>query len=157
MLVDVTLNINGKDHSLSVNPTEMLVDVLRDRLGYIGANKVCAQGICGACTVIVNCKSVTSCLTLAVQVDGEPISTVEGMQNDGNLHPLQEAFMRHGAVQCGYCTSGFLMAAQALLEENPDPSRKQIIDELRGNICRCTGYKKIIDAVADAAKQMRSP
>ncbi|MEC7489903.1 MAG: (2Fe-2S)-binding protein [Pseudomonadota bacterium] len=157
MLVDVTLNINGKPHSLSVNPTEMLVDVLRDRLGYIGANKVCAQGICGACTVIVNCKSVTSCLTLAVQVDGEEISTVEGMQIDGELHPLQEAFMRHGAVQCGYCTSGFLMTAQAFLEENPDPSRKQIVNELRGNICRCTGYKKIIDAVADAAKQMRSP
>ena len=157
MLVDVTLHINGKDHSLSVTPTEMLVDVLRDRLGYIGANKVCAQGICGACTVIVNRKSVTSCLTLAVQVDGEEISTVEGMQSDGDLHPLQEAFMRHGAVQCGYCTSGFLMTAQALLEENPDPSRKQIIDELRGNICRCTGYKKIIDAVVDASKKMRSP
>ena len=157
MLVDVTLNINGKDHSLSVTPTEMLIDVLRDRLGYIGANKVCAQGICGACTVIVNRKSVTSCLTLAVQVDGEEISTVEGMQSDGDLHPLQEAFMRHGAVQCGYCTSGFLMTAQALLEENPDPSRKQIIDELRGNICRCTGYKKIIDAVVDASKKMRSP
>ena len=157
MLVDVTLNINGKDHSLSVTPTEMLVDVLRDRLGYIGANKVCAQGICGACTVIVNRKSVTSCLTLAVQVDGEEISTVEGMQSDGDLHPLQEAFMRHGAVQCGYCTSGFLMTAQALLEENPDPSRKQIIDELRGNICRCTGYKKIIDAVVDASRKMRSP
>ena len=157
MLVDVTLHINGKDHSLSVTPTEMLIDVLRDRLGYIGANKVCAQGICGACTVIVNRKSVTSCLTLAVQVDGEEISTVEGMQSDGDLHPLQEAFMRHGAVQCGYCTSGFLMTAQALLEENPDPSRKQIIDELRGNICRCTGYKKIIDAVVDASKKMRSP
>ena len=151
-MVEVTLNVNGEDHHVSVGSTEMLVDVLRDRLGYVGANKVCAQGICGACTVTVNGKAITSCLTLAVQLEGDIITTVEGLGSDGRLHPLQESFMRHGAVQCGYCTPGFLMAAKALLDENPNPSRQEIIDELRGNLCRCTGYQKIIDAVADAAK-----
>lgn len=152
MSIDITLNVNGRDHRLAVRPTEMLLDVLRDRLGYVGTNKVCAQGICGACTVMADGKSITACLTLAVQVDGEPITTVEGLETDGRLDPLQEAFMRHGAVQCGYCTPGFLMTAKALLEDNPHPSRAEIIDALRGNICRCTGYKKIIDAVADAAE-----
>ena len=154
-MVEVTLNVNGEDHRLSVGSTDMLVDVLRDRLGYVGANKVCAQGICGACTVTVNGKAITSCLTLAVQLEGDIITTVEGLGSDGRLHPLQESFMRHGAVQCGYCTPGFLMAAKALLDENPNPSRQEIVDELRGNLCRCTGYQKIIDAVADAANLLQ--
>ena len=157
MSIDITLNINGRDHRLAVRPTEMLLDVLRDRLGYVGTNKVCAQGICGACTVMAGDKSITSCLTLAVQLDETPIITVEGLEIDGRLDPLQEAFMRHGAVQCGYCTPGFLMTAKALLADNPQPSRAEIIDALRGNICRCTGYKKIIDAVADAASRSGRP
>jgi aerobic-type carbon monoxide dehydrogenase small subunit (CoxS/CutS family) len=151
--IDITLNVNGRDHRIAVRSTEMLLDVLRDRLGYVGTNKVCAQGICGACTVIVDGKSTTSCLALAAQLDGARIITVEGLERDGALDPLQESFMRHGAVQCGYCTPGFLMAARSFLNDNPQPSRDEIIDALRGNICRCTGYKKIIDAVADVAAQ----
>lgn len=151
MSVNVTITVNGEQHRLSVRPTEMLLEVLRDRLGLIGTHKVCAQGICGACTVIADGKSVTSCLALAVQFDSSVILTVEGLEQNGRLDPLQEAFMRHGAVQCGYCTPGFLMAAKALLNDNPSPTRAEIVDALSGNICRCTGYKKIIDAVAEAA------
>jgi carbon-monoxide dehydrogenase small subunit len=151
--VEIAISVNGQDHRLSVRPMEMLLEVLRDRLGQVGTNKVCAQGVCGACTVILDGKSTTACLTLAAQLDGCSILTVEGLERDGHLDPLQEAFMRHGAVQCGYCTPGFLMAARAFLSENPRPTRSEIIDALRGNICRCTGYKKIIDAVADAASQ----
>jgi len=147
------LNVNGQEHGLDIQATEMLLDVLRSRLGYVGTNKVCAQGICGACTVIADGKAITSCLALAGQFSGASLTTVEGLERDGRLDPLQEAFMRHGAVQCGYCTPGFLMSARDLLNENPHPSRKEIIDALRGNICRCTGYKKIIDAVADVASQ----
>jgi len=151
MSIDITLNVNDRQHRLSVRPTEMLLDVLRDRLGLIGTNKVCAQGICGACTVLIDGQPATSCLSLAVQLDGARITTVEGLERDGKLDPLQESFMRHGAVQCGYCTPGFLMAAKAYLAEHPKPSREDIVDALRGNICRCTGYKKIIDAVVDTA------
>lgn len=151
--IDVSLNVNGREHRVAVRSTEMLLEVLRDRLGYVGTNKVCAQGICGACTVIVDGKSATSCLTLAAQLDGAHITTVEGLERDGKLDVLQEAFMKHGAVQCGYCTPGFLMSARAFLNDNPRPTRAEIIDALRGNICRCTGYKKIIDAVEDAAAQ----
>jgi aerobic carbon-monoxide dehydrogenase small subunit len=149
--VEITLNVNGRDHWVAARPTEMLIEVLRDRLGLVGTNRVCAQGICGACTVIVDGKATTSCLTLVAQLDGARVTTVEGLERDGHLDPLQEAFMRHGAVQCGYCTPGFLMTAKAYLSENPQPTREDIVDALRGNICRCTGYKKIIDAVADVA------
>jgi aerobic carbon-monoxide dehydrogenase small subunit len=151
MAVHIVLNINGKDHRLWVRAADMLLDVLRDTLSYVGTNKVCEQGICGACTVLVNGKATTACLTLAVQLDGTRISTVEGLERDGRLDPLQEAFLRHGAVQCGFCTPGFLIAARALLDENPNPTREEIVDALRGNLCRCTGYKKIIDAVFAAA------
>jgi aerobic-type carbon monoxide dehydrogenase small subunit (CoxS/CutS family) len=151
MGIPVTLIVNGEPRQLAVEPTDMLLDVLRDRLGYVGANKVCAQGICGACTVIVDGKAATSCLLLAAQADGAEIRTVEGLESNGALDPLQEAFISHGAVQCGFCTPGFLMTARALLDENPRPTRDEIIDALRGNICRCTGYAKIVDAVAAAA------
>ena len=112
---------------------------------------MCAQGICGACTVIVDGKATTSCLLLAAQADGAEIKTVEGLEKNGGLDPLQEAFINYGAVQCGFCTPGFLMTARALLDENPPPTRDEIVDALRGNICRCTGYAKIIEAVAAAA------
>lgn len=150
--IDITLNVNGDKKQVSVEPTEMLLDVLRNRLGYVGSNQVCAQGICGACTIIVSGKAMTSCLLLAVQADGQPILTIEGLEKAGNLDCLQEAFVRFGAVQCGFCTPGFLMAARALLDDNPRPTREEIVDALRGNICRCTGYIKIIDAVEAAAK-----
>jgi len=151
MTVAITLMVNDESHQVAVNPTDMLLDVLRDRLGYVGSNKVCAQGICGACTIIMDGKATTSCLLLAVQADGAQIKTVEGLEKDGKLDPLQEAFIKCGAVQCGFCTPGFLMAARALLDENPQPSRDEIVDALRGNICRCTGYAKIVEAVAAAA------
>jgi aerobic-type carbon monoxide dehydrogenase small subunit (CoxS/CutS family) len=152
MNIPITLVVNGDRRDVSVEPTEMLLDVLRDRLGYVGANKVCAQGICGACTVIVDGQAATSCLLLAAQADGAQIRTVEGLENDRALDPLQEAFINYGAVQCGFCTPGFLMTARALLDENPTPTREEIVDALRGNICRCTGYAKIVEAVAAAAK-----
>ena len=151
MSIPIKLIVNGEKRGVSVEPTEMLLDVLRDRLGYVGTNKVCAQGICGACTVIVDGKATTSCLLLAAQADGAEIRTVEGLEKNGALDPLQEAFINYGAVQCGFCTPGFLMTARALLDENPTPTRDEIVDALRGNICRCTGYVKIVEAVAAAA------
>lgn len=151
MNIAITITVNSVRQQVTVKPTDMLLDVLRDRLGYVGSNKVCAQGICGACTIIMNGKATTSCLLLALQADGAEIRTVEGLEKGDRLDPLQEAFMNCGAVQCGYCTPGFLMAARALLDENPHPTRDEIIDALSGNICRCTGYAKIIDAVVAAA------
>jgi len=150
-MIAITLRVNGESRQVTVEPSEMLLEVLRDRLGYVGANKACGQGICGACTVIVDGKATTACLLLAAQADGTEIKTVEGLEKDGRLDPLQEAFINHGAVQCGFCTPGFLMTARALLDENPRPTRDEIVDALRGNICRCTGYAKIIEAVAAAA------
>ena len=147
MSVDIILRVNGTPHPLSVEPTETLVNVLRDRLRMTGTHKDCCMGICGACTVLLNGRPVSSCLLLAPQVDDEAITTIESLERDGVLSPLQEAFLRHGAVQCGYCTPGFLMTATALLEENPKPGRDEIIDALKGNLCRCTGYKKIIEAI----------
>ena len=147
MSIDITLRVNGTPYPLSVEPTETLVNVLRDRLGMTGTHKDCCMGICGACTVLLNGQPVSSCLLLAPQVDGKAITTIESLERDGALSPLQEAFLRYGAVQCGYCTPGFLMTATALLEENPKPARDEIIDALKGNLCRCTGYKKIIEAI----------
>jgi carbon-monoxide dehydrogenase small subunit len=149
--IDINLIVNGERHSLSVSPTETLVQVLRDRLGLTGTHRDCAMGICGACTVHLNGEPVSSCLLLAVQADGEEITTVEGLEKDGSLTPVQEAFLKHGAVQCGYCTPGFVMTAEALLKNNASPSREEIVEALKGNICRCTGYVKIIDAVESVA------
>ena len=151
MSIDISLNINGERHDLTVDPTETLVSILRDRLGMTGTHKDCCMGICGSCTVLVNGRPVSSCLLLAVQINGDSVRTVEGLENDGTLSPLQEAFLTFGAVQCGYCTPGFLMTATALLEENPKPSCAEIVDALKGNLCRCTGYKKIIEAVQAVA------
>jgi carbon-monoxide dehydrogenase small subunit len=147
----ISLNVNDREHQVEVRPTEMLIDVLRERLGYVGTNKDCGQGICGCCTVLMDGAAVTACLLLAGQANGSHITTVEGLESKDRLHPLQEAFMRHGAVQCGFCTPGFLMTAKALLDENPHPTRDEIVDALSGNLCRCTGYVKIVDAVADVA------
>ncbi|MDA0260591.1 MAG: (2Fe-2S)-binding protein [Proteobacteria bacterium] len=147
MSVDIALNINGHCHELTVQPTETLVSILRDRLGMTGTHKDCCMGICGSCTVLVNDRPVSSCLLLAAQIDGESVRTVESLESEGSLSPIQEAFLIFGAVQCGYCTPGFLMTATALLEENPKPSRDEIVEALKGNLCRCTGYKKIIEAV----------
>jgi carbon-monoxide dehydrogenase small subunit len=147
MNVNIELRINGTAHRLSVEPTETVVDVLRSRLGLTGTNKDCCMGICGACTVMLDGRTVSSCLLLAVQADGADITTVEGLESAKGLSPIQEAFLKYGAVQCGYCTPGFVITATALLKENPSPTREQIVDALRGNLCRCTGYKKIVEAV----------
>lgn len=152
MSVDISLRVNGNEHQLSVEPTETLVSVLREKLGLTGTNKDCCMGICGACTTLVDNRPVSSCLMLAVQADGHEITTVEGLEQQGSLSDLQTAFLEHGASQCGYCTPGFLMTATALLQDNPHPDRDQIVDAVRGNICRCTGYVKIIDAIESVAK-----
>ena len=151
MTVDIRLEINGQSHELAVEPTDTLVTILRDRLGMTGTHKDCCMGICGSCTVLVNDKPVSSCLLLAAQIDGDSVRTVESLERDGSLSPVQEAFLTFGAVQCGYCTPGFLMTATALLEENPNPTRAEIVEALKGNLCRCTGYKKIIEAVESVA------
>ena len=131
MSIDILLEANGTTHQLSVEPTETLIDVLRNRLNLTGTNKDCAMGICGACTVLLNGQPVSSCILLAVQTDGSAVTTVEALEREGILSPLQEAFLKYGAVQCGYCTPGFLITATALLKENPSANRDEIIDALR--------------------------
>lgn len=147
----ITLKVNGKDRELLVKPNDLLLNVLRDTLGLMGTKYGCGLGECGACTVLLNGKSVLSCLILAVSVDGQEITTVEGLGNFANLNPLQKSFIDHGAVQCGFCTSGMLMTGEALLNENPNPSEAEIRDYLRGVLCRCTGYAAIIKAVKAVA------
>ena len=143
----ITLKVNGKDRELLVKPNDLLLNVLRDTLGLMGTKYGCGLGECGACTVLLNGKSVLSCLILAVSVDGQAITTVEGLGNFANLNPLQKSFIDHGAVQCGFCTSGMLMTGEALLQENPNPSEAEIRDYLRGVLCRCTGYAAIVKAI----------
>ncbi len=130
----------------------LLVDLLREELGLTGTKVSCGEGDCGACTVLVNGKPVTSCITLAVSVDGCEITTIEGLVEDGKLHPLQEAFMQQGAAQCGFCTPGMILSAKALLDKNPRPREDEIKQALAGNLCRCTGYASIIRAVHSAAQ-----
>jgi carbon-monoxide dehydrogenase small subunit len=143
------MRVNGKERRLFVKPNELLLNVLRDQLGLMGAKYGCGLGECAACTVLVNGQSMLACLILAVTAEGAEITTVEGMGDYDHLHPLQQSFLDHGAVQCGFCTPGMLLTAQALLEENPDPSEEEIRDYLRGNLCRCTGYAAIVQAVKE--------
>lgn len=149
----IQLKVNGQNFEVDVEPTARLLDVLRD-LGFVGVKEGCGTGECGACTVLLNGKSVLSCLLFAVQADGKEITTIEGLASGNKLHPVQEAFIEHGAVQCGYCTPGFIMSSVYLLNNNPKPTREEIREELSGNLCRCTGYVKIIDAVEAAAKKL---
>jgi carbon-monoxide dehydrogenase small subunit len=146
-----TLSVNGQKHHLVVSDHRTLLEVLREDLRLTGTKHGCELGECGACTVLVDGTPVLSCLTLIESVAGRAIQTVEGLESDGVLHPLQESFARLGAAQCGYCTPGMLMAAAALLESVPDPSTEEIRDALSGNLCRCTGYAKILEAVRQAA------
>lgn len=155
MAVLVSTTINGDDVEFACEPTETLLDVLRNRLGLTGAKEGCGTGDCGACSVQVDGRLVCSCLVLGVEAEGREIETVEGLANGTELHPLQAKFLEHAALQCGVCTPGFLIAAKALLEKNPDPSEEEIRFGLAGNLCRCTGYDKIVRAVQDAAKVMR--
>jgi carbon-monoxide dehydrogenase small subunit len=145
------MTVNGRPVELSVEPHRTLLDVLRDDLELTGAKKGCDRGDCGACTVLLDGKPVTSCMMLAVQADGCRITTVEGLSEGGRLHPVQQAFVDRGAVQCGFCTPGMVLAAVALLEENPNPTEAQVREAIAGNLCRCTGYAKIVEAIMDAA------
>ena len=156
MAVLVTTTINGDTVEFACDPHESLLDVLRNRLGLSGAKEGCGTGDCGACSVQVDGRVVCSCLVLGVEAEGREIETVEGLATGTELHPLQSKFLEHAALQCGVCTPGFLMAAKALLEKNPEPTEEEIRFGLAGNLCRCTGYDKIVRAVQDAAKVMRS-
>jgi carbon-monoxide dehydrogenase small subunit len=148
----VRLSVNGVDHELVVEPRLLLVHALRDHLGLTGTHVGCDTSNCGACTVHLSGRAVKSCTVLAVQADGKEVTTIEGMAREGSLHPLQEAFWNDHALQCGYCTPGMIMAAAALLQENPNPSEEDVRHALEGNLCRCTGYHNIVRAVLDAAK-----
>jgi carbon-monoxide dehydrogenase small subunit len=152
----VALNINDDVYELAVVPTHTLLEVLREDAGLTGTKHGCEQGECGLCTVLIDGRPQFSCLTLAIEAEGTEIRTVEGLATNGELHPLQQAWGETGASQCGYCTSGMLMSAQALLERNPSPTRTEIREALAGNLCRCTGYLAILDAVELAATRMRS-
>jgi len=153
--VNINISVNGKWYELEVEPHETLLDVLRNRLGLTGTKYGCGKGECGACTVNIDGKAILSCLTLAAQVDGKEILTIEGLQKGAELHPLQEAFVEHSAIQCGYCTAGMIMAAKALLNRNSNPSEEVVRKVLSSNLCRCTGYDKPVKAVVEAAKTMR--
>jgi aerobic carbon-monoxide dehydrogenase small subunit len=154
--IHVATTINGDAVEYVCQPRETLLDVLRNRVGLTGAKEGCGTGDCGACSVTLDGRLVCSCLVLGAEADGRAVTTVEGLSTDGNLHPLQKKFIEHAALQCGICTPGFLVSAKALLDRNPDPSEEEIRYALAGNLCRCTGYDKIVRAVDAAAKEMRS-
>ncbi len=151
----VSMVVNGAPRELLIEPHERLVDVLRGRLGLLGVKEGCGEGECGTCTVLMDGKAVPACLVLAAQADGSDIITIEGLNGDGGLHPLQEAFIHEAAIQCGYCTPGMILAAKALLDRQPDPSEAAVRRAISGNICRCTGYDKPVKAILAAARRMR--
>ena len=151
---DITLTVNGNEQELTVESRTLLVHTLRDELGYTGANVGCESSMCGACTVHVDGKAVKSCTMLAVQADGLKITTVEGLDRDGEFHPIQEAFQKEHGLQCGYCTPGMMMTAVDFLDDHDDPDRGEIREALEGNLCRCTGYQNIVNAVETAADRM---
>jgi len=151
--VTVTFIVNGKEVTLKVGPKECLTDTLREQLNLTGTKEGCGIGECGACTVILDGKAVSSCLILSGQIGGSEVLTIEGLETDGNLDPLQQAFIDYHAIQCGFCTPGMLMSAKALLIHNPHPNREEIKTALEGNLCRCTGYEQIIEAIESVAKK----
>lgn len=143
----IQLKINDKEYEVAVDPNQTLVDMLRYQLGLSGTKKGCDLGDCGACTVIMNGKSVNSCLVLAIQANGADITTIEGLETEKGFHPIQKAFVDKGAIQCGYCTPGMILSAKCLLDENPAPTEPEIRNAISGNLCRCTGYQKIVEAI----------
>jgi carbon-monoxide dehydrogenase small subunit len=151
---DVAFTLNGRRHDMRVEARRTLVDAIREDCGATGTHIGCEHGVCGACTILMDGEPVRSCLMFAVQADGRDLRTVEGLEQDGELHPLQRAFIEHHALQCGYCTPGFLMLAVGLLERTPDISDAALIEALSANLCRCTGYQNILRAVRAAAREM---
>jgi len=151
----ITVTVNGVERDALVAPNRTLTQLLRDDLGLTGVKQGCGVGDCGCCTVLMNGAAVNSCLVLAAQADGAVIETIEGLSDGNGLHPIQEAFVNKGAIQCGFCSPGMILSAKALLTSNPDPSRMEIRQGLSGNLCRCTGYQKIVDAVESAAAKLR--
>lgn len=150
-----TFLVNGDEREVIIEPHMLLIDVLRDKMGLTGTKYACGAGDCGACTVLIDGVPSYACLTLAVTARGKSILTIEGLAEGGDLHPIQKAFVEKGAIQCGYCTPGMVLSTKALLDENPTPTREEIKQALAGNLCRCTGYVKIVDAVEAAAAAMR--
>jgi len=153
--VAISVTVNGERHEAEVEPRMLLVDFLREHLDLVGTHIGCEHGVCGTCTVLMNGESIRSCITFAVQADGAELTTVEALADGSLLHPLQEAFWEKQGLQCGYCTPGMLMRSLELLRENPQPSAEEVRDGIASNLCRCTGYQFIIEAVLDAAQRMR--
>jgi len=151
MQQQIELKVNGETYQTLIEPHRTLLEVLRENLGMTGSKEMCNKGDCGGCTVIMDGKPVLSCLALAIEAEGKEIVTIEGLSDGFELHPIQQAFVDHGAIQCGYCTPGFIMSAKALLDRNPNPTEDEIKEGISNNLCRCTGYVQIIDAIDAAA------
>ena len=153
---ELNLTVNGKPYQLSVLPWRTLLEVIREDLGLTGTKEGCGLGECGACTVLMDGRAVNSCLVLASEAEGKQITTIEGLTQGDKLHPIQQAFVDHGGLQCGFCTPGMIMAAKALLDKNPTPTEEEVKRGIAGNLCRCTGYAKIIESIKAAAKNMEA-
>ncbi|HEX6966858.1 MAG TPA: (2Fe-2S)-binding protein [Gemmatimonadaceae bacterium] len=153
----IDLDVNGRQHSVDVDPARSLLSVLREELALTGAKPGCGEGQCGACTVLLGSRSVHSCLTPVSSAAGVPVTTIEGLERDGRLHPLQQAFLDEGALQCGYCTAGMIMAGVALLDTTPSPSREEIVHTMQRNVCRCGTYPRVVAAIQRAAQAMHVP
>jgi aerobic-type carbon monoxide dehydrogenase small subunit (CoxS/CutS family) len=154
MKQDIKLNINGDFYQLTIEPHRTLLEVIREIIGLTGTKEMCNKGDCGACTVLMDGKPVLSCSMLAIEAEGKEIVTIEGISDKFEPHPIQTAFVNHGAVQCGYCSPGFIMSAKALLDKNPNPTEDEIKEGIANNICRCTGYVQILEAIDAAAKEL---
>jgi len=155
MMTILICTINGEEHSVLADTRDTLLDLLRDRLGLTGTKEGCGNGNCGTCTVLMDGAAINACLVLAAEVPGRSINTIEGLSRDGALHPLQQALVQYGGTQCGFCTPGIVLSAKALLKENPRPSETEIRHAIAGNLCRCTGYGKIVEAIAAVAQEQR--
>lgn len=152
---EIILKVNGTNYRLSIEARRTLLEVLRENLGLTGTKKSCNEGECGACTVLMDGRPVASCLVLAMDAQGKRVLTIEGLSEGEKLHPIQEAFLKHGAIQCGFCTPGMVMSAKAFLDENPEPTKTEIRKAISGNLCRCTGYQHIVDSIMAASKMMQ--
>ena len=153
----VHFRLNGTEHHLDVKTHELLVDVIRDRLGLTGTKQSCGLGICGACTVLLDGQAVSSCCLFAFEIDGKDVLTIEGLSSDGALHPLQAAFIQHGGFQCGFCTPGMILTAKALLDVQANPTSGEIKEYMNGNVCRCTGYQMIVESIIAASQPRKVP